>query len=82
MKKIVAINGSPRAAWNTGTLVCEAARGAEAEGAEVKVFDLYKLENSRAASRALAASCPSMKEFASVGMVLRLCWTRFAARTD
>lgn len=44
MKKIVAINGSPRAAWNTGTLVREAARGAEAEGAEVKVFDLYKLE--------------------------------------
>jgi len=44
MKKIVAINASPRAAWNTASLVREAAKGAEAEGAEVKVFDLYKLE--------------------------------------
>lgn len=44
MKKIVAINASPRVSWNTGSLVREAAKGAEAEGAEVKVFDLYKLE--------------------------------------
>jgi len=44
MKKIVAINCSPRAAWNTATLVREAAKGAEAEGAEVTVIDLYKLE--------------------------------------
>ena len=44
MKKIVAINGSPRAMWNTGTLVREAAKGAESEGAEVKVIDLYQLE--------------------------------------
>lgn len=29
MKKIVAINCSPRAVWNTATLVREAARGAE-----------------------------------------------------
>ncbi len=44
MKKIVAINGSPRTVWNTGTLVREAAKGAESMGAEVKVFDLYNLE--------------------------------------
>ncbi len=44
MKKIVAINASPRTMWNTGSLIREAAKGAEAEGAEVKVFDLYKLE--------------------------------------
>ncbi|MBE6882676.1 MAG: flavodoxin family protein [Ruminococcaceae bacterium] len=44
MKKIVAINASPRSLWNTGSLVKEAAKGAEAEGAEVKTFDLYKLE--------------------------------------
>lgn len=44
MKKIVAINASPRTEWNTGTLVREAAKGAETEGAEVKIFDLYKLE--------------------------------------
>ena len=44
MKKIVAINCSPRATWNTATLVREAAKGAEGEGAEVKGIDLYKLE--------------------------------------
>ncbi len=44
MKKIVAINCSPRTAWNTATLVREAAKGAEGEGAEVKMIDLYKLE--------------------------------------
>ena len=44
MKKIIAINASPRTAWNTATLVREAAKGAESEGAQVKVFDLYKLE--------------------------------------
>ena len=44
MKRIVAINCSPRATWNTATLVREAAKGAEAQGAEVTVIDLYKLE--------------------------------------
>lgn len=44
MKKIVAINGSPRTVWNTGSLVREAAKGAESMGAEVKVFDIYNLE--------------------------------------
>lgn len=44
MKKLVAINCSPRTAWNTSTLVREAAKGAEREGAEVKVIDLYRLE--------------------------------------
>ena len=44
MKKIIAINASPRATWNTASLVREAAKGAASEGAEVKVFDLYKLE--------------------------------------
>jgi len=44
MKKIIAINASPRTTWNTASLVCEAAKGAESEGAEVSFFDLYKLE--------------------------------------
>lgn len=44
MKKIVAINCSPRTVWNTATLVREAAKGAEAQGAEVKIIDMYKLE--------------------------------------
>ena len=44
MKKIVAINCSPRATWNTATLVREAAKGAENQGADVTIIDLYKLE--------------------------------------
>ncbi len=44
MKKIVAINASPRVAWNTGTLIREAAKGVESAGAEVKLFDLYNLD--------------------------------------
>ena len=44
MKHIVAINASPRTDWNTSMLVREAAKGAESEGAEVKVYDLYRLE--------------------------------------
>lgn len=44
MTKIVAINGSPRVQWNTATLVRDAAEGAEEAGAEVQVFDLYKLD--------------------------------------
>ena len=44
MKKIVVINASPRVNMNTGTLVREAAKGAESEGAEVQVFDLYRLD--------------------------------------
>ena len=44
MKTIVAINASPRTEWNTGMLIRDAADGAKSEGAEIKVFDLYKLE--------------------------------------
>jgi len=44
MKKIVAINASPRSLRNTGTLVREAAKGAESAGAEVEIIDLYRLE--------------------------------------
>jgi len=43
-KTIVAVNAGPRKGWNTDTLVCEAAKGAESAGATVKKFDLYKLE--------------------------------------
>lgn len=44
MKKIVAINCSPRSGWNTAALVREAAAGAESRGAEVTVIDLYRQE--------------------------------------
>ncbi len=44
MKRIVAINASPRIGWNTWLMVNEAAEGAKSEGAEIEKFDLYKLE--------------------------------------
>ncbi len=44
MKRIIAVNGGPRAGWNTDILVREAARGAQAGGAEIEVIDLYRLE--------------------------------------
>lgn len=44
MKKIIAINASPRKNWNTDTLVQEAINGAKSEDAEVIYFDLYRLE--------------------------------------
>lgn len=44
MKKIVAINASPRGNMNTATLVKEAAKGAEKAGASVQFFDLYRLD--------------------------------------
>jgi multimeric flavodoxin WrbA len=43
MPKIIAVNGSPRSGWNTGTLVRDAAEGAREAGAEIEVIDLYKL---------------------------------------
>ena len=43
-KKIIAVNAGPRKGWNTDTLIDEAIRGAESEGAVVEKFDLFKLE--------------------------------------
>lgn len=43
-KKIVAVNAGPRKGWNTDTLLAEAAKGAEASGAEIIRFDLFRLE--------------------------------------
>lgn len=43
-KKIVAVNAGPRKGWNTDTLIAEAIKGAEASGAEVEKFDLFRLE--------------------------------------
>ncbi|MGI6221495.1 MAG: flavodoxin family protein [Coriobacteriales bacterium] len=45
MKKLVAVNASPRTNWNTAQLIRAAAQGAEEAGAEVEVIDLYKIEN-------------------------------------
>lgn len=43
-KKVVVVNAGPRKGWNTDTLITEAARGAEAAGAEIQRFDLFRLE--------------------------------------
>ena len=43
-KTIVAVNAGPRRHWNTDTLIDKAIEGARSEGAEVRKFDLYRLE--------------------------------------
>ena len=43
-KKIIAVNAGPRMGWNTETLIAEASRGAEAAGAVVERYDLFRLE--------------------------------------
>ena len=43
-KKIVVVNAGPRKGWNTDTLITEAAKGAESQGAEIVRFDLFRLE--------------------------------------
>lgn len=43
-KKIIVVNAGPRKGWNTDSLLTQAAKGAEAEGAVVECFDLFRLE--------------------------------------
>lgn len=58
MKKIIAINCSPRSTWNTATLVREAAKGAEEEGVQVNVIDLYQLEKFTGCVSCFACKLP------------------------
>ena len=41
--KAIAVNGSPRKDWNTGTLLKKALEGAGSAGAETELFNLYDL---------------------------------------
>ncbi len=43
-KTIVAVNAGPRMGWNTETLLSRAAEGAAQAGAEIRRFDLFRLE--------------------------------------
>jgi len=62
MKKIIAINASPRKGWNTSLLVEEAAKGAASKGAEIEIIDLYKLDKFTG-----CISCFGCKREASYG---------------
>ncbi|MDR2198373.1 MAG: flavodoxin family protein [Deltaproteobacteria bacterium] len=42
-KLVLGVNGGPRKGWNTDLLLKEILKGAEAEGAETELIDLYKL---------------------------------------
>ena len=41
---VLAVNGSPRKDWNTGTLLTKALEGAESAGAQTKLVHLYDLD--------------------------------------
>lgn len=45
MKKILALNGSPRKGWNTDLMIQEAIKGAEEAGAEVEYLHIYDVKN-------------------------------------
>ncbi len=62
MKKIIAINASPRRGWNTFELVRSAADGAESAGAEIRFIDLYKLDKFTG-----CVSCFGCKSNANLG---------------
>lgn len=42
--KLIAINGSPRKKWNTAMLLKSALEGAESQGAETELINLYDLD--------------------------------------
>ena len=42
--KVIAINGSPRKDWNTGTLLNKALEGAASQNAETELINLYDLQ--------------------------------------
>jgi len=44
MRKVYAINGSPRKRWNTATLLEQALAGAASQGAETELIHLYDLD--------------------------------------
>ena len=42
--KLIAINGSPRKDWNTGTLLSKVLEGAASQNAETELINLYDLQ--------------------------------------
>jgi multimeric flavodoxin WrbA len=44
MRKVIAVNGSPRKTWNTATLLRRALEGAASKGAETKLVHLYDID--------------------------------------
>jgi multimeric flavodoxin WrbA len=42
--KVIAVNGSPRKAWNTATMLEKALEGAASQGAETELIHLYDLD--------------------------------------
>ena len=61
MKKIVAINTSPRSVWNTAELVRSAADGAVSAGAEALYYDLYKQKPFTGCISCFACKLPEYK---------------------
>lgn len=43
-KKIIAVNAGPRKGWNTDSLIDEAIKGAQSQGADVEKFNLFRLD--------------------------------------
>jgi multimeric flavodoxin WrbA len=65
--KVMAFNGSPRKAWNTGTLLEKALAGAASAGAETKLVHLYDLD-FRGCSSCFACKTRGGRSFGACAM--------------
>lgn len=59
MKKIIAINASPRKGWNTDKLVKAAGEGAKSSEGEVEYIELYNLEKYTGCISCFACKLPN-----------------------
>lgn len=60
--KVIAINGSTRKQWNTGTLLNKALEGAASFGAETEIINLYDL-NFKGCTSCFACKIKNGKSF-------------------
>ena len=51
-KSLVAVNAGPRVKWNTDTLINEAIKGAESQGATVQKQDRLAVDDVQSGSKA------------------------------
>jgi multimeric flavodoxin WrbA len=65
--KALAINGSPRKAWNTATLLKNTLDGAASQGAETKLIHLYDLD-FKGCTSCYACKLKNGKSYGKCGM--------------
>ena len=80
MKKIVAINASPRVGWNTSAIVKETATALHQRAQRLHISTFTSSTSSPAVYPVLPVSCPLMRANAFAKTVLHLCLKRYGVR--